>query len=115
MATRRWLFIVPVLGGKPVSSGQSRVSSRRAGLYLHVLKAPNQNVLIGVQSYPQRSWKTYVSCLHERILEGGMGWHELLETRLWQPAKSPPHVQLPIALTIQEPESLERPGVEYVQ
>ena len=30
-------------------------------------------LLIDVQGLPQRSWQTHVFCLHERLLEGGMG------------------------------------------
>ena len=42
MATRRWLFIVPMRRGKSATGRLSRVPTQRAELNLHVMKAPRK-------------------------------------------------------------------------
>ena len=44
---------------------------------------------IDAQPPPHRPWQTYISCLHERFLEGGMVWHGLSVAGLHQLAKGP--------------------------
>ena len=60
-------------------------------------------LLIDVQGLPQRSWQTHVFCLHERLLEGGMGTAWAVSGRALSTCKEG---LSPFALTMPDPEKI---------